>query len=86
MKIFEPQVLKFENQKWSGDPELALIGTVLEKHPELIKMPVPDITAGQKDPGFGRKDTLAVEQIVRAAIYREMKNPGASSWVSKISP
>jgi hypothetical protein len=54
MKIFKPLVLKFENQKWSGDPELALIDTMLEKHPELIEMPVLDITAGQKDSGFGR--------------------------------
>jgi hypothetical protein len=28
--------LKLENPKWSGNPELALIDTALEKHPELI--------------------------------------------------
>jgi hypothetical protein len=48
MKIFEPLVLKFENPKWSGDPELVLIDTVLEEHPELITMLALDITAGQK--------------------------------------
>jgi IS5 family transposase len=74
MKIFEPLVLKFENPKWSGDPEPALIDTVLKKHPELIQMFAPDITAGQKDPCFGRRDTPTVEQIVRAAIYKEMKH------------
>jgi IS5 family transposase len=73
MKIFEPLLLKFESPKWINDPELGLIDTVLEEHPELIKMLAPDITAGQKDNNFGRQDTPSVEQIVRAAIYKEMK-------------
>jgi hypothetical protein len=46
MKIFEPLMLKFENAKWVNDPELGLIDTVLEEHPELIKMLASDITAG----------------------------------------
>jgi IS5 family transposase len=33
-----------------------------------------DITAGQPDSGFGRQDTPSVEQIVRAALYKEMKH------------
>jgi IS5 family transposase len=73
MKIFEPLLSKFENPKWINDPELGLIDTVLEEHPELIKMLAPDIMAGQKDSNFGRQDTPSVEQIVRAAIYKEMK-------------
>jgi IS5 family transposase len=74
MKLFEPLMLKFEEAKWINDPELGLIDTILEKHPELIKMLADDITAGQKESDFGRKDTPSVEQIVRAAIYKEMKN------------
>jgi IS5 family transposase len=74
MKIFEPLMLKFEDPKWINDPELGLIDTVLEEHPELIKMLELDIMAGQKDSGFGRQDTPSVEQIVRAAIYKEMKH------------
>jgi IS5 family transposase len=74
MKIFEPLMLKFDNPKWINDPELGLIDTVLEEHPELIKMLAQDITAGQKGGNFGRKDTPSVEQIVRAAIYKEMKH------------
>jgi IS5 family transposase len=73
MKLFEPLRLKFENPKWINGPELGLIDTVLEERPELIKMLAPDITAGQKDGNFGRQDTPSVEQIVRAAIYKEMK-------------
>ena len=74
MKIFEPLLLKFESPKWINDPELGLIDTVLEEHPELIRMLASDITAGQKDSGFGRQDKPSVEQIVRAAIYKEMKH------------
>jgi IS5 family transposase len=74
MKIFEPLMLKFEDPKWINDPELGLIDTVLEEHPELITMLAPDITAGQKDGNFGRQDTPSIEQIVRAAIYKEMKH------------
>jgi IS5 family transposase len=33
-----------------------------------------DITMGQEEKQFGRKDTPSVEQIVRAAIYKEMKH------------
>jgi hypothetical protein len=46
MKIFEPLLLKFESPKWVNDPELGLIDTVLEEHPELITMLASDITAG----------------------------------------
>jgi IS5 family transposase len=74
MKIFEPLMLKFQNPKWVNDPELGLIDTVLEEHPELITLLSPDITAGKKDSDFGRKDAPSVEQIVRAAIYKEMKH------------
>jgi transposase, IS5 family len=50
-----------------------LIDTVLESYPHLIKILQADITKGVKNSPFGRKDTPSVEQIVRAAIYKEMK-------------
>jgi IS5 family transposase len=74
MKIFEPLILKFENGNWASDPELGLIDTILEQKPELIKMMEDDISQGQSNSGFGRQDTPSVEQIVRAAIYKELKN------------
>jgi IS5 family transposase len=74
MKLFEPLMLKFEDPKWINDPELGLIDTILTGHPELIKMLAGDIAAGQKESDFGRQDTPSVEQIVRAAIYKEIKN------------
>jgi IS5 family transposase len=73
MKLFEPLVLKFEDANWARNPEFGLIDTILELHPELIRMLKDDITQGQVEKQFGRKDTPSVEQIVRAAIYKEMK-------------
>jgi len=67
-------VLKFEDGNWANDPELGLMDTILEQNPKLIKMLETDITGGKPSPTFGRQDTPSVEQIIRAAIYKEMKN------------
>jgi len=74
MKIFEPLILKFEDGNWANDPELGLMDTILELNPKLIKMLESDITQGKPSSVFGRQDTPSVEQIIRAAIYKEMKN------------
>ena len=74
MKIFEPLMLKFEDGNWALDPELGLMDTILEQNPKLIQMLEGDITGGKPSSAFGRQDTPSVEQIVRAAIYKEMKN------------
>ena len=73
MKLFNDLKLKFEQANWASNPEFALFDTVLEQHPELINLLASDITKGCKTSQFGRKDTPTVEQIVRAAIYKEMK-------------
>ena len=73
MKLFEDFKIKFERPDWSRNLELGLIDTILEQHPHLITLLEEDITRGQKSSVFGRKDTPSVEQIVRAAIYKELK-------------
>lgn len=73
MKLFETLRLKFEKPDWASNPEFGLLDTILEQHPELLKLLEPDITRGEKQSDFGRKDTPSVEQIVRAAIYKELK-------------
>jgi IS5 family transposase len=73
MQLFEPLQLKFEQPNWANDPELALIDTVLEQHPEFIKMFESEVRKGFKDNSFGRGDVPSVEQIVRAALYKELK-------------
>jgi len=73
MQLFEPLKLKFEQPNWANDIELALIDSVLEQRPDLIKMFEADIRQDSKNSVFGRGDVPSVEQIVRAAIYKELK-------------
>jgi len=46
----------------------------LNNHPEIIEMVHQEVTGGQVGSALGRKDMPTVEQIVRAAIYKEIKN------------
>lgn len=73
LTLFETLKLQFEQADWARNPAFGLLDTVLELHPELLKMVEPDITFGCKQSEFGRKDMPSVEQIFRAAIYKEMK-------------
>lgn len=73
MKLFEDFKIKFEKPNWAKSPELGLIDTILEQHPHLIALLEDDITRGCSHSIFGRKDTPSVEQIVRSAIYKELK-------------
>ena len=74
MKLLNELKLQFEKELWALNPELAVIDTILDKHPEIIEMVSQEITGGQKGRVLGRKDMPTVEQIVRAAIYKEIKN------------
>lgn len=73
MKLFNDLVLKFTRPDWSKNPELGLIDTILEKSPKLISLLQADVLSGSKESEFGRKDTPTVEQVIRAAIYKEFK-------------
>lgn len=72
MKLYNDLKLKFENADWSKNPQFGLMDTLLELHPELYDILVDDITSGRKENGFGRGDKPTVEQITRAAIYKEI--------------
>ncbi len=73
MNLFEPLRLKFEKPDWARNPEFGLLDTVLDQHPELITVAKEDVLRGCLQSEFGRQDMPSVEQIVRAAIYKEMK-------------
>ncbi|MDR0566755.1 MAG: ISNCY family transposase [Prevotellaceae bacterium] len=73
MQLLEPLRIKFAQPSWANAPELALIDTILEQHPEFIRMFEGDIRAGSKNNSFGRGDVPSVEQLVRAAMYKEIK-------------
>jgi len=74
LKLLNDLKLQFEKELWALNPELAVIDTILNTHPEIIEMVKKDITGGKEDSKIGRQDMPTVEQIVRAAIYKEMKN------------
>ena len=73
MKFYNDLVLRFENSDWSKNPEFGVIDTILELHPEIYNIFKSDIISNEDISNFGRKDTPSVEQIVRSAIYKEMK-------------
>jgi IS5 family transposase len=74
LKLLNDLKLQFEKKLWALNPELAVIDTILNKHPEILEMVKEDITMRKEDSTIGRQDMPTVEQIVRAAIYKEMKN------------
>jgi IS5 family transposase len=73
MKLFSALALKFEKSDWALNPEFGLIDTLLEQHPELLLIVKEDIMGKEKASSFGRGDVPSAEQIMRAAIYKEMK-------------
>jgi len=73
MKVLNELRLKLENPNWGLDPELALIDTVLNENPGLYEIVAPDIMELNKSSEVGRQDSPTVEQVVRAALYKELK-------------
>lgn len=72
-RLFETLELKFELPNWARSPVFALADAILEGHPEFIRMMKEDVCRGCADSNFGRQDMPSVEQIVRCAIYKEMR-------------
>jgi IS5 family transposase len=62
-----------EQPNWHRDPELALFDTIIHQHPEVLDPVTPDVLALGKNSQWGRQDSPSVEQVVRAAIYKEIK-------------
>jgi IS5 family transposase len=73
LKLLNDLKLQFEKELWALSPELAVMDTILNEHPEIYEIVKDDLTMG-KESKLGRQDMPSVEQIVRAAIYKEMKN------------
>src|SRR4030067_3125623 len=73
MKILNELRLKLDNPNWALDPELALIDTILNENPKLYEIIASDIMELNKSSEVGRQDSPTVEQVVRAAVYKELK-------------
>lgn len=76
MKLLNQTLLKFTRPDWRRDVELALIDTILEQHPELLAIIAEDVVANNGEKQFGRKDSPTVEQVMRGAIFKELKGLG----------
>ena len=73
MKILNDLRLKLDNPNWAVDPELALIDTILNQNPKLYEIVAEDINGLNQSSKLGRQDSPTVEQVVRAALYKEIK-------------
>lgn len=73
MSLFTRLQKRNDSIIWARNPELGLFDTLLEEHPELLEAVKDDIMRGQKSSNFGRGDMPSVEQILRAAVYKEIK-------------
>ena len=73
MKLFSYLTIKFEQPNWAKNPEFGLMDILIRQHSELLNIVKDDITTGTTSTNFGRGDVPSVEQIMRAAIYKEIK-------------
>jgi IS5 family transposase len=73
MSLFTRLETRYDSIIWVRNPELRLFDTLMEKHPELLEIVKDDIMWGQKSSNFGRGDMPSVEQILRSAVYKEIK-------------
>jgi IS5 family transposase len=64
---------KLAQPAWHLDPELALFDTILLLHPEILELVKAEVLALGPHTGLGRQDSPTVEQVLRAAIYKEVK-------------
>lgn len=73
MKLLNELALTLENPHWAVNTEFAVIDTILSLHPEIYELVRKDFS-GKTSKSLGRKDSPTIEQILRGALYKEMKN------------
>lgn len=73
MSLFNKITPKLSQADWSKNPELGLMDTILEERPDLLDFVKDDIMSGLKSSNFGRGDMPSVEQILRAALFKEIR-------------
>ncbi|MCK5537336.1 MAG: transposase [Bacteroidales bacterium] len=73
MQIFDHLRLKFESPIWAKASQFAVIDILLENRPDIVELVRDDVIKDLKNNNMGRGDSPTVEQILRAAIYKELK-------------
>lgn len=72
MKLLNELTLTLENPYWAANTEFAVIDTILSLHPQIYELVKKDFK-GSTGKSLGRKDIPSIEQILRGALYKEMK-------------
>ena len=73
MKLFCENRLRFEEKLWEDNPELLTLDSILELHSDIYLLIADDILPiRQSDIKKGRNDSPTVEQVLRAALYKEI--------------
>lgn len=72
MKLLNELTLILENPHWAVNTEFAVVDTILSLHPEIYELVKKDFK-GSTGKSLGRKDIPTIEQILRGALYKEMK-------------
>jgi IS5 family transposase len=72
VKLLNELALTLENPYWSVNTEFALLDTILSLHPEIYELVRKDF-GGKTSKLLGRKDSPTIEQILRGALYKEIK-------------
>ncbi len=73
MQVFTTFQRQLEEPCWHLDPELALAEATIRMHPELVELIREPVLATGKNSSLGRQDSPTVEQVLRAAMYKEVK-------------
>jgi IS5 family transposase len=73
MRLRNELKLRFDTPIWVLYPELALFDVLLDKNPHFVKLVSKDVLFELTDSSLGRQDSPTVEQVLRAAIYKEIK-------------
>jgi IS5 family transposase len=73
VKLLNELALTLENPYWSVNTEFAVIDTILSLHPEIYELVRKDFGV-KTSKSLGRQDSPTIEQILRGALYKEMKN------------
>jgi len=73
MKLLNELALTLENPHWAVNTEFAVLDTILTMHPQIYKIVASDFS-GKESKRLGRQDAPTIEQILRGALYKEMKS------------
>ena len=73
MDIYDNLRFELEKPLWSKAPAFLVIDIILVNNPHIIDIVKSDVLAGLKNNGMGRGDVPTVEQILRAAIYKDLR-------------